>query len=105
MYLDVKERIKLIAKLYGYAFGYISALEIEPELYPSSLLDLLENSKLSSLLKKLGESFLELKDIFYQGKLSDYEMFENANKTIHNIYKLFGLTLDRQQETLYIHVV
>lgn len=104
MYLDVKERIKLIVNLYGYAFGYISALEIEPELYPSSLLDLLENSKLSSLLKKLGESFLELKDIFYQGKLSDYEMFENANKTIHNIYKLFGLTLDRQQETLYIHV-
>ncbi|MCX8581152.1 hypothetical protein J3U18_05540 [Gilliamella sp. B3482] len=104
MYFNVKNKVKLIANLYGYAFGYMSSIKIEPNLYPPSLLDLLENTKLSSLLKKLAESFLELKDIFYQGKLSDYEMFENANKTIHSIYKLFGLTLDRQQGTLYIHV-
>lgn len=107
MYFNVKKRVKLITNLYGYAFGYMSAIEIEANLYPPSLLDLLENTELSSLFKDLCESFLELTDIFFQGKLSSYEMFESANKTIHNIYKLYGLTLERQDDPnrgIYVHV-
>ena len=104
MYFNVVQKIKLIANSYGYAFGYISALEISPELYPSSLSDLLEKTKLGLLLKELGKYFLELTNIFNQGNLSDYNIFENANKTVLSIYKLFGLSLERQDKQLYVHV-
>lgn len=92
MYLNVALRIKSIADSYGSAFGFISSLEISPELYPSSLSDLLENTKLGLLLKELGKCFLELTNIFNQGNLTDYSMFENANKIVLSIYKLFGLS-------------
>lgn len=104
MYFNVTQRIKLITSLYGYAFGYISAIEISPELYSSSLLDLLKTTKLSSLLRDLGKCFLELTNLFNQGELSDYNMFENANKTVLSIYELFGLSLERQDRGLYVHV-
>ncbi|PXZ04336.1 hypothetical protein [Gilliamella apicola] len=104
MHFNVTQRIKLITSLYGYAFGYISAIEISPELYSSSLLDLLKTTKLSSLLKDLGKCFLELTNLFNQGELSDYNMFENANKTVLSIYELFGLSLERQDKGLYVHV-
>lgn len=104
MYFNVVQKIKLIANSYGYAFGYISALEISPELYTSSLSDLLEKTELGLLLKDLGKFFLELTNIFNQGNLSDYNIFENANKTVLSIYKLFGLSLERQDKQLYIYV-
>lgn len=104
MYFNVNQRIRLIASLYGYSFGYISAIEISPELYSSSLLDLLKTTKLSSLLKDLGKCFLELTNLFNQGELSDYNMFENTNKSVLSIYELFGLSLERQDKGLYIHV-
>ncbi|WP_404396295.1 hypothetical protein [Pseudoalteromonas phenolica] len=108
MYIAVKARIKLISNSYAYAFGFVDAFGIDlagnfPELTKS-----LKESKLSDTLHELGISFRVVTELYEQGLVESFDAFDEIVKVIDNMFKDFGLTLERTQSDsgagLYIHV-
>lgn len=108
MYLAVKDRIKLIANSYAYAFGYVDALGIDlNDNFPELSQNLVE-CKLSDVIHQLEVSFRALTKLYDEGAIENYDAFDEVVKVIDNMFKCFGLTLERTQDEngtgLYIHV-
>jgi len=108
MYLSVKNRIKLIANSYAYAFGYVDAFGIELDTCFPEVEKSIRKSKLSDILSQLGTSFKSVTELYEQGQLLNYDDFDEIIKVIDDMFKAFGLTLERIQgedgEDLYIYV-
>ncbi|ELX8651118.1 hypothetical protein SK983_004199 [Vibrio vulnificus] len=108
MYIEVKARIKLITNSYAYAFGYVDAFDIDLDSYFPEIVHSLKGSKLSKTLFQLGESLKGVTELYEQELISSYEDFNQITKVIDNMFKMFGLTLERTFSEagtgLYIHV-
>jgi hypothetical protein len=108
MHSAVTEKIKLIANMYGYAYGYIQGLDIDMEANFPNLLKLLSSSKLAVPLKELGEALVSIKAKFDDGGLYDYDVFNSTTKAIDGLYTSFRLKIERtieQNTGLYIHII
>lgn len=108
MHFAVTERIKLIANMYGYAQGYIDGAEIDMDAHFPMLLEILTTSDLAVPLKGLGDAFLLIKSDFEKQGIHDFEVFNSASNAINELYKSFGLQIERSSDPkmgLYIHVV
>ncbi|MGI2130385.1 hypothetical protein ACRN93_03535 [Shewanella baltica] len=108
MYIEAKQRIKLITTSYAYAFGYVDAFNIDLNTHFSEIAQSLEESKLSHTLHQLGKSFKGVTELYEQGLISSFDDFNQITKAIDNMFKVFGLTLERTFDEagsgLYIHV-
>jgi hypothetical protein len=108
MFFKVKQRIKLLANSYGYAFGLIDSININLQEYNPELAQAIFSSKLEYSLAKLGKSFKNLTEKYEDNKLECYEDFNEIAVAIDSIFKAFGLTIERTYEEngtgLYIHV-
>lgn len=108
MYIEVKTRIKLITTSYAYAFGYVDAFNIDLDSHFPEIVQSLKESKLSNTLLQLGESFKSVTELYEQALILSFDDFDQITKVIDNIFKAFGLTLERTFDKagtgLYIHV-
>lgn len=107
MHSAVTERIKLIANMYGYAYGYIHGMDIDVETHFPDLFELLSKSPLSISLSALGEALSSIKCKFDDRGISDYDVFNSSIRAIRAIYASFGLQVSRSAEPgmgLYINV-
>lgn len=108
MYIEVKDRIKLISNSYAYAFGYIDAYDIDLDTHYPEIVQSLKESILSNTLLQLGESFKCVTELYEQGLISSFEDYNQITKVIDNMFKVFGLTLERTFDEagtgLYIYV-
>ncbi|GLS89088.1 hypothetical protein GCM10007916_01550 [Psychromonas marina] len=107
MHYKVTERIKLIANMYGYAQGYIQALDIDMEAHFPKLQHLQSSSKLASPLSDLGEAIDSIKAKFEEHGLDHYNDFNSATSAIAEMYSAFGLRIERNAKPntgLYVHV-
>jgi hypothetical protein len=108
MFIEVKDRIKLITNSYAYAFGYVDAFNIDLDTHFPEIVQSLKNSELSNTLLQLGESFKGVTELYEQGLISSFDDFNQITKVIDNMFKVFGLTLERTFDEagsgLYIHV-
>jgi len=108
MHLAVKDRVKLIVNMYAYAHGYIHGMNINVQEQFLSLYVLLSESKLSKNFLALGESLLALKVVYDDGKLKEYNAFNEVTNAIESIYSTFGVMLERiageDGADLYIHI-
>lgn len=108
MFFEVKKRIKLIVNSYGYAMGYVHALNIDVETYFPVLAATLSNSKLQSSLANLSDAFEKLMEKYKNNNIVDYDDFRDITVAIDSIFKAFGLTLEcsdwTNESSLYVHV-
>lgn len=108
MYIEVKARIKLITNSYAYAFGYVDAFDIDLDSHFPEIVQNLKRSKLSKTLFQLGESLKGVTESYEQELISSYEDFNQITKVIDDMFKMFGLTLERTFNEagtgLHIHI-
>ncbi|WP_217516106.1 MULTISPECIES: hypothetical protein [Vibrio] len=108
MYIEVKDRIKLITNSYAYAFGYIDAFNIDLDTHFPEIVKSIKNSQLSNNLLQLGKSFKAVTELYDQGLISSFDDFNQITKAVDNMFNVFGLTLERTFNKagsgLYIHV-
>ncbi len=108
MFFEVKKRIKLIINSYGYAMGYVHALDINLEIYSPKLTTILSNSKLNNSLNNLSKAFERLIEKYKNNKIAGYNDFSEVTEAIDSIFKAFGITLEcddwSKDSELYIHV-
>ncbi|TDX13029.1 hypothetical protein EDF88_4310 [Buttiauxella sp. BIGb0552] len=109
MFFEVKKRVKLIANSYGYAMGYVHALNINLEIYLPELAATLSNSKLKKSLADLDNAFEKLTERYKNNNIEGYNDFSNITAAIDSIFNVFGLTLEcpdwSDKSGLYIHVI
>ncbi|WP_237733997.1 hypothetical protein [Serratia fonticola] len=108
MFYEVKKRINLIINSYGYAIGYVHALDINLEIYHPKLSVTLSGSKLKESLISLSKAFEDLMEKYNDNKIKNHNDFCYITEAIDTIYKKFGLILEctdwSTESELYIHV-
>lgn len=108
MHSAVTDRIKLIANMYGYAYGYIHGGDIDVKTHFPDLFVLISESSLSISLGALGEALSSIKRKFDDEGISDYGIFDSSIQAIRAIYATFGINVSRSAEPgmgLYINVL
>ncbi|HFF7161572.1 TPA: hypothetical protein ACGEGE_000538 [Yersinia enterocolitica] len=93
MFLEVKKRVKLIINSYGYAIGYVHALNIDLDVSFPELATELSNSKLKYPLTNLSKAFEKLIEKYKNNEIESYDDFYEISEAIDSIFKVFGLTL------------
>ncbi|HHA1934139.1 TPA: hypothetical protein ACOEP6_002588 [Enterobacter ludwigii] len=109
MFFEVKKRIKLIINSYGYAIGYVHALNINLEIYFPELAATLSDSKLKNSLADLSNAFENLMEKYKSNNIEGYSDFRDITVAVDSIFKVFGLTLEcpdwSNESSLYVHVI